>query len=302
MRRVAVLAAVVMLVAATAFSATAQPNASPAIDEAVAAVTDAGLSEARADAVRSILEGVEREPGALWKAAGAVHQELGTTGALAYAQALQANAAEVRQTRRAAMQDRGERGPRRGRGMRETGQGRGGPDQAGTRLAALDLTDEQTEQIAEIRREHREKMRALRAESDGRPSPAMREQMQTLRAEMRADIEAVLTEEQKQQWKEQRDTRRDEARAVRNEVLNLSEEQIEQMEALRTGMRSAMQGARERGQRPDRMAHRASGRAAAAQILDDDQEAIFMTFHALRSVMRAHGGPAHHRGFRGGGR
>ncbi|WP_179862327.1 Spy/CpxP family protein refolding chaperone [Longibacter salinarum] len=294
------LIAVVFFITKAALPAHAQVSGSPdaALESAVSAVTEAGLSVEQGDAVRSILEEAEREPGALWTAAGAIHAELGTTGTLAYAQALQANRIERRADRRSGRGMRGQRHSPRGPGR--------DADFVGPGLSDLDLTDEQQSQIAEIRSTYRQEMRALRDDA-GRPSAETREAMRSLRTEMRSEIRAVLTDEQVQQIEErrserrgQREVRRAESLEARNEVLKLNEEQKQKLDSLRSAHQQAR--AEMRGQRSsvDRRAHRTAGRAAIAEILDDDQEAIVTLHRALRGVML--GGDGRPRGPRGGGR
>jgi len=291
MRRVVRLFALITIAAMFAWSAGTPAVAQQAdippetVDAAVEAATDAGLSDAQSEAIRSILEQIERQPGALWSAAGAIHDELGTTGALAYARALQTDNLEARTDRRMERRqaNRGRRGDR--------------PGPADRLSQVVDLTEEQQSEVDEIHSAYRERMRDRRAEDAGRPSMETREEMRSLREEMRAEIRSVLTDEQIQEIEEQRATRRseqearrEEAMAVRDDVLGLSADQKAQLDTIRARHREARQAAREEGERIRRpMARRAAGRAEVAAILDDDQEAVFTLYHALRGTIGVQG-------------
>ena len=243
------------------------------VASATKAATESGLTEEQSASIRSILEDAEPAPGVLWTVAGAIHREIGTEATQAYAESLRPE--RPRQGMR-----RGERGgPRGARGFQ-----RGGP--RGERmLDELNLTGEQEEQISDIRSSYRAQMRDLRS-GRGRPSPETREEMQSLRNEMRGEIHSVLTDEQRAELDamraermKMRAERRSERQAARNEALGLTDEQAEQMSALRDEARAARQSG-------DRFP-RQEMRDAAAEILTEDQQAIAALHRSLMMNVRA---------------
>ncbi len=138
------------------------------------------------------------------------------------------------------------------------------------RCSELDLTEEQAAALQALRQDMREQMRALR-ETGVRPSREGAAEMQAVR---RARLENILTEEQLAQLEQRRQEARDQALRVRTErieqkrqqhhfpgrpersslaaYLDLTEEQREQLQALRQEMRETMQQQRASGQRPTR--------------------------------------------------
>lgn len=116
------------------------------------------------------------------------------------------------------------------------------------------LTDEQRQALETIRESYRPQLRDLMAQRrDGALDAAdFREQMQALREAMRAEIEAVLTDEQKaaleaarEQMKADREERRAAVAAVRDEVLGLTDEQKTALEELHAEHRAELQSLRE---------------------------------------------------------
>jgi len=259
--------------------AMASPNENVALVSAAAA--SAGLTRDQSDIVRSILTDVEREPGALWAASAQIHDALGTDATMALAEGLRAKIAEARAERREEMR----RAPDRRRTLRAARQENVRERRHRIR-AALDLTAEQQAAIDSLRAAHRAEMRSLRASIDGRPSPEARDAFRSLRTEMRTEIEAVLTDEQRaliqarrEARQDKRADRRDAMQSARAEALGLTDEQQAAFDALRADRRAQ----REAGKRPDRQVFR----DRAAEILTDEQEAITALHHALAGTMRS---------------
>lgn len=261
-------------------SAQNQAPTEELVASAVKAATDAGLTDAQSSAIRSVLEQAEPAPGVLWTVAGSIYQEIGTEATRAYAESLRPDRSDMWGRRggpRGAQRRSGPRGGRDGSGMENSGMER--------LFDALDVTDEQKEQIAEIRSSYRDQMRGVRS-GRGRPSPEEREQMQVLRDEMRNEMRSVLTDEQVAKLDELRGQRmaaraerRVERHAARDAALNLTEEQANQLSALRGEVRAN----RQRGERPNRSAMR----AAVTEILTEDQQAVFELHRSLMMHVRA---------------
>jgi len=266
--------------------ATASPDASLAIVSE--ATSSAGLSSDQSDTVRSILTDLEREPGALWAASARIHDALGTEATVALAEDLRQTNVEARAERRHEIRRRADRrrGPRADR--RGTADGR-----LDRMRSLLNLTEDQQATIDSLRAAYRSEMRSLRGSVDGRPSPEARDSFRALRTEMRAEIEAVLTDEQRAQIQERREARqakrterRDAMQSTRADALGLMGEQQAAFDALRADVKAQ----RDAGERPDRQALR----DRAAEILTDEQEAITALHHALAGTMRTraiHGHP-----------
>lgn len=263
---------------------------SPDADLAIvsAAATSAGLTSDQSESVRSILSGLERTPGALWTASAQIHDALGTEATVTLAEDLRAKGAEARAERRKEMR----RAPKRRAGEWRPGARANRRDRAheGPKrmLSFLDLTDEQQATVDSLRAAHRAEMRSLRESIDGRPSPEERDQFRALRTEMRAEIMAVLTDEQialiqdrREARQEQRADRRDAMQSARADALGLTSEQQTAFDALRAGVKAQ----RKAGERPDRQALR----NRAAEILTDEQEAITALHRALAGTMRLRG-------------
>jgi len=258
--------------------ATASPDASLAIVSE--ATSSAGLSSDQSDTVRSILTDLEREPGALWAASARIHDALGTEATVALAEDLRQTNVEARAERRHEIRRRADRrrAPRADR--RGTADGR-----LDRMRSLLNLTEDQQATIDSLRAAYRAEMRSLRESIDGRPSPEARDQFRSLRTEMRAEIEAVLTDEQRAQIQERREARqakrterRDAMQSTRADALGLMGEQQAAFDALRADVKAQ----RDAGERPDRQALR----DRAAEILTDEQEAITALHHALAGTMR----------------
>jgi Spy/CpxP family protein refolding chaperone len=163
-------------------------------------------------------------------------------------------------------------------------------------LKGLDLTEAQKAELRSIRAEYRDELKALREKcrSDSFDETDA-ELWRTLRSEMRDAVREVLTEEQREQMEALRDermARRDSVREARREALGLTDEQIAQFEELRSdntaiGLHcdSSPHGPGPRGMR---------GNGAAASILTQEQREIVMVHRVLR-----HGAMKGHQGRRG---
>ena len=151
----------------------------------------------------------------------------------------------------------GERSGRRGRGFR------GGMDgERPAPFASLDLNDEQRAELQSFREEMREQMQSFR-ESGTRPSA---EEMESMREKHRAQLEAILTPEQLEQFGQFRADRPEgqrfggRGRGWRGGMggerpapfggLDLSDEQKAEIQRIRQEMREQMQSSRENGTRP----------------------------------------------------
>ena len=179
------------------------------------------------------------------------------------------------------------------------GPGMGGPGMGG--LSGLDLTVEQKEALADLRDEYRPQIRdLLQQRRDGSISEeSFRTQMQALRASMREALHGILTDAQLETLEARRDElqgRREAARAVRAEVLGLTAEQEEQLDALRSDSEAPTL----------LMDDYDAWKASLAEILNEEQVEITVVHAALRAELHArrmkeHGGPPHGRkGPRGG--
>lgn len=170
-------------------------------------------------------------------------------------------------------ENRGERGLRGKRGKRGH---HGHP--LGRALHRLDLSDEQKEQLKALREQRRGEMQERR-QSGERPT---REEIEAHQAQIRSDLENILSSDQLavlDEIKEKRGERGKRGhrghhlgRALRQ--LDLSDDQQEQLKALRQEHRAEMKERRESGQKPtleEIEAHRAAGRAKVEAILTPEQ-------------------------------
>ncbi len=105
---------------------------------------------------------------------------------------------------RAQAEDAGAPPPPPAAGSERPGQGGpGGQVRGGDRMIQqlrehLKLTDEQVEKLKPILQAQAEEMRALRQEAQGADRSGLREKAQAIRAKYKGQIEAILTEEQKE--------------------------------------------------------------------------------------------------------
>lgn len=277
--------------------AAAQQNDPAASDELSAAARslarDLDLSPeaaARLQASLTAYQDQAREPGYLWRVAADLQERLDD---------------EEKERLFAAAESRPPRRPqagRRDRAFRDRQPGR----HAGFLADSLNLTDEQKAGIASIRETYRDRFQELaRARREGTvPPDDARARMQELRDTMRAEVEALLTDEQKAQLagrraqardrfderRVRREAFREEARAVRIEVLGLTAEQQEALEALREAQRAERQelrgsfrsGNAGRGEQGNAFRELRQARdAALADILTPEQLEIVKIHDAL---------------------
>ncbi|RKZ05361.1 hypothetical protein DRQ32_12575 [bacterium] len=195
------------------------------------------------------------------------------------------------------------------------GRGHGQRDGVLEHADELDLSEEQIAAIAALMEDFRAAMRELMGEGErgGRPTDEQRAQMQVLREAHITSVLEVLTEDQRIALEEiraeQRESRHNE-RAAKHEnraaqtleflstMLNLSDGQQEQIQAVVQAQQQKMQALNEEfhnaqsGERPSveaRTAHReavqelrAEGRAAIVELLDEQQAELFEALGKLR--------------------
>ena len=261
-----------------------------------------GLTEDQISAVREVMEryrGQGREPGAMWYAAADLQGVLSSDQIAAIG------------SRPAVTGER--TGDRRSHGRRGSGPGEGFGDGHGTRseggrhgaMDVLDLSDEQLEQVKEIRESHAPELTAIRdgirdgslsREEAGERLKAIREAMHeamqgiltadqiALLEEHRSEAEArrseseARREEMRSQWEE----RRQAERAAMISALELTEEQVAALDAVdeRPG--------REGRPSPEEIRElRDAHQLALLDVLDDDQEEIWILHNSLvRSFAR----------------
>lgn len=253
-------------------------------------------------------QGNTREPGLLWRIAADMQSSLTAEQ--------KARLFELAEQRRQRFEDRRQgnnaqgrpgfqRGGQRGQRGARFGQGRG---QRNANAPLIELTDEQKEQMQAIRQSYKPQLDSLRASRRaGDLTPAdFREQIQALRDAMQAERDAILTAEQKATLdaaRAERQTQRDErqatreanraaAKEVRNEVLNLTDEQIATWDALTESHRTAMTSLREQVQsgaltrdvvRETMQAMRTAQKETLGDLLTDEQYEI-VQIHGLLTM------------------
>jgi hypothetical protein len=259
-----------------------------------------GLTDDQISAVREVIEayrGQGREAGALWYAAADLQGVLNSDQIAA----IGARSAETGE-RTGDRRSRGRRGSGPGEGFREGNGSEGGRHGS---LDALDLSDEQLEQLKEIRESYAPELAAIRdgvrdgsvsREEAGERMEAIREAMHqamqgiltadqiALLEEHRAEVEARRSEvesrrgEVRRQWEE----RREDERAAMISALDLTEEQVAALDALNE------RPERESRPSPKEMQElRDAHQQALLDVLDDDQAEIWILHHSLvRSFAR----------------
>jgi len=236
-----------------------------------------GTSETTAS-IAAAAEGAERSPEGMWRLAASLDETLTTDQVQTFAQALQEQAPAPRMRGGRGMRSGGGPGMRSGRGgprgerMHRGMMRRGRAMGPGSRplMDELDLTDDQREQLQQLRADHRA-------------------ERQKLRAEMRADAQQILTEEQRQtldslrtERRGQRMAGRAQRQAARNDALGLSDDQIAAFAEAWAEHHSP------RGRRGAPGARHAEMRSAVADVLTDDQLAVMDLHHALMMTVRPH--------------
>ncbi|WP_457653368.1 Spy/CpxP family protein refolding chaperone [Rhodocaloribacter sp.] len=314
-RRRGIFFALALFLVAACDTATPEAQEEPVEDATLQSVaealkTDLGLSAAQAQEITAVLAGHDGEGvGALWYVAAELQERL-TEEQKAR---LFARAAERRETFRARVAD-GAPGRLRGqRRMRRAGAFFRGAMEGP--LAEL-LTEEQKTALAEIRARRQEAVQALiERKRDGTLAPeAFREQMRSLFEDMKAEVGALLTEEQKAALEARRAEGREAFRAragerleAMAEALGLTPEQEATLRELRETHRAAMKafmeevkaGERDREEIRAALAEmRAAQRAEMAEALTDRQEEIVRLHRILTVKVRAHRRGAGADGFR----
>ncbi len=270
------LAALFLFALAACDATDATPDADAPPDDAIASselsdltnglVEDLSLSDAGARALRAAVAQHQRrheQPGFLWHVADALQQRLSD----AQKERLFARLDEAP----GAFRDRRDFRDRRERA-----------------LDGLDLSDEQHAALRAIREAYAPQFRALieARQSGDLTEEDFREEMQALREALRAEVDEVLTPEQRAQldeWRERREERREnlgerreESRAAMVEVLGLTEDQQSALRALRETQHEERQalfaavrdGEMDREALPEALrALRESGETALAEIV-----------------------------------
>lgn len=213
---------------------------SPTLSAAVASLTEhAALSSEGTAAVQATFaahEASEPTPGMLWHVAADLQDALSSDD-------------RAKLTERLEHARNGQRPAHRARAPRRT-------FPKGDSLATYlpDLTPAQQEALAEIRSRYREQFSALREahRADTGPPEAAREALRTLRTEMQAELDAVLTPTQRaaiearkaerrqemQERREARQARRTEARTAAADVLRLTSTQQDALRAMHASHRA----------------------------------------------------------------
>ncbi len=272
-----------MVLAATVLAGTPRAYAQPdnPADDFEAQITEVaeatfGTSETTAS-IAVAAEGAERSPEGMWRLAASLDETLTTDQVQTFAQALQEQAPAPRMRGGRGMRSGGGPGMRSGRGgprgeRMHRGMHRGRAMGPGSRplMDELDLTDDQREQLQQLRADHRA-------------------ERQKLRAEMRADAQQILTEEQRRtldslrtERRGQRIAGRAQRQAARNDALGLSDDQIAAFAEAWAEHHSP------RGRRGAPGARHAEMRSAVADVLTDDQLAVMDLHHALMMTVRPH--------------
>ena len=222
-----------------------------------------GLSDEQVSAIQELAaqhEDQERAPGAAWYAAAELQTILSSDQISTIDTQLAAARSRIRSRP----------GARSSRGM--SGQGHG--------YAWLDLTEEQQAQIQAVLESHRAEFQSQREEARGSDlsRDELRSRAEAVREAIRAEIEPLLTQEQRDRLQEREaglEERREAAMKNREaarqrgeaehsamvDALGLTDTQIEQMESLRQ----------------DRGAHR----EGFGEILTDDQQEVVTLHRAL---------------------
>jgi Spy/CpxP family protein refolding chaperone len=250
-----------------------------------------GLTDEQAAAVREIVEAYRdqgREPGALWAAAAELQGILTSEQIAAIEERVSQKRSEMRTRARRGDPSGGERA-------------RGNRGDRGDVIP--DLTDEQSAQLEAIRESYGPQMREIReAVRDGSLSQEeARARMQDLRDAMHAEVSAILTEEQlaaleahraeaearreeagdrREQNRDEWQDRREAAHEAMVEALGLSSDQVAALEALRESTRGEGRPSSAEEAEQRREAHR----EALWQILDDEQQEIWILHDSLRQM------------------
>lgn len=280
----------VVLFLAPAASAQSVPDAAQLAERL-------NVSEATAASVHSALAGAERQPGFLWDVAANLAADLSAEQRAE----LIAGAAAARSARQPALRQRGEQA----RAERRQGAARSRtPGVPLIMRGVSSLTDEQRTELRAIAARHAPAMREL-AEArrqEGADRDALRERAAALRTSMRAEMEAVLTTEQRARLAERTATGRQrgttDARAqhqgARDAALNLTEEQRAQLQQRRGQAQQErraerVSGEQARGERRQAMRQR-GGESQRDAVLTEHQREVVQIHRALMRAMGPAGG------------
>jgi hypothetical protein len=277
--------------------------ASVDLGSAISELTESlGLSDEQLAAIQGLTarnQGQGPLPGAAWDVAADL-QEILTSDQIAELDS------QIRAARDRVRMERGERSSSRedaGTESRSRAQSSRGMTHRGHGYAWLDLTEQQQERVRAILESHRAEIEALREEFGGSDLSLdeMRDRSRAVRAAIRDEIEALLTQEQQDrllernaelgerrasamEWREQARQRGAAEHAAMVDALGLTDAQIEQMDALRE--------------------NRGAHREAVGEILTDEQQEVVTLHRALIAHrFRAAGPESRGRGAgrRGGG-
>ncbi len=269
-----------------------------AIDELT---RDIGLSDDQRAAIQDLVaHGQDRagEPGAAWYAAAEL-QGILTSDQIAELDSRLASTRDrvgMERGERSGMRERSGEHSRDGAHSREGARSFGRMSGDGHGFAGLELTEEQRTQIRAVLESHQAELDALREEFRG--SDLSREEMRS-RAEsvheaIRAEIEPLLTQEQRGQLQEREAgveerreaagehreaalERREAQHAAMVDALGLTDEQIAVLDALREGR----PGGSARGGDEARSEIRDAHRAVLAEVLTEEQQEIVTLHRAL---------------------
>ena len=142
-----------------------------------------------------------------------------------------------------------------------------GPRSGENLFEALELTDTQIEQVEKLRADLRTEMQTLRQQER---SPELREQMRDLMDQFHADVETLLTTEQKAKWEE--------LQANRKERMGERAEKRQDMRENRKALRDEVKGYRETNILPVLLTQRAK---LEVDLSAEDKE----TLAALRAKL-----------------
>ena len=237
------------------------------------------LSEEQLAAIQGLtsrIQGQEEVPGATWYLAADLQEILSSDQIAELGSQIQAARGRVRM-------ERGERSASRdsaGVHSRARTRSSSGMSHRGDAYAWLDLTEPQQEQVQAILESHRTEIESLREEFAGSDlsRDEMRSRSEAVRGAIRAEIEPVLTQEQRDRLlerdaelearresamekREQARQRGESEHAAMVDALELTDAQIEQVDALRQ--------------------NRGAHREAFGEILTDEQQEVVTLHRAL---------------------
>jgi len=278
--------------------------------------SDLGLSQTSAKEVNGVLNkhgrgGKHREPGFLWNVAGELAVKLSDEKKARLFEKMDEHNIQVFGGKNGQMgqghggkHGGGMMGGRRGGGG--MGQGHGGNGSGGGLYSIL--TDEQKEAFKEIAESYKDQFQAIQAQvKEGTINQDdARSQMEGLREAMHAEIDALLTDEQKAELEEMKADHeaemqafQDSSKAVMVEVLGLTAEQLTAFDQIKDDTKTAMEALREQLSNGDidldafrEAATVLHGDASSKleALFTDEQIEIFKIHKALKLRMKKHHG------------